>query len=554
MVAIPSLLAAIQRDAEDMETTKYILEIFLQICGGIEDAIDVEGSHTAIATAVAVDGNKEVGTVKGATATEFCEIILKDDGIVPLLIEDLKNETLYLRYNILQLLQIFSKRSHEKLISSIMSPGSGAISVLVDLIGDDREVIRNELLLLLIDLTKTNAQIQRIAVLEGAIEKLWGLVEITDAGLFSSDVLVEDCLKTVKNLLNYNPFNQNYFRESESFPKLTSILAPKDLPLSKVKWTTQTCKNVVAFLDLFSILCYQEHPKLNAVQGSMIRIKIIDPILAIISILEIPISVKAAALRALACLLWKNLSIQNTLAHAIFPSSFLNARPCPTILLIIKTALEPSISSELQLAALFCIDAYLIENKEGQIVIASTFKSPRVDGSPSGQADLSAGSIIIDALLDLHYAKKHSHRTWYAALLMCHVIRDNEQCKQLSSSFRTVSHTDVSDKADGEEDEIAELFQKILSLISEALKDDRLYRETIGYLILLCTWLRRSPQMVAKFMCEGSNVQLLIELFNQNSVLHPILQASAAILFSICLLDQPAATAGASDERSQFTQ
>lgn len=61
-------------------------------------------------------------------------------------------------------------------------------------------------LLLLISLTESNADLQKIVAFENAFERL--LAIIADEGAISGGIIVQDCLQLVQNLLRYNVSNQ----------------------------------------------------------------------------------------------------------------------------------------------------------------------------------------------------------------------------------------------------------------------------------------------------------------------------------------------------------
>ena len=85
------------------------------------------------------------------------------------------------------------------------------VSRLMDILVDPREVLRNDVLLLLIQLTKGNANLQKIVAFENAFDKLVDIIqseEYSDGG-----IVVEDCLRLMLNLLRNNPSNQTFFRE-----------------------------------------------------------------------------------------------------------------------------------------------------------------------------------------------------------------------------------------------------------------------------------------------------------------------------------------------------
>lgn len=72
-------------------------------------------------------------------------------------------------------------------------------------------------LLLLITLTQTNADIQKIVAFENAFERLFQI--IIEEGASDGGIVVQDCMNLVHNLLRYNTSNQvgNPSRKSNVF-------------------------------------------------------------------------------------------------------------------------------------------------------------------------------------------------------------------------------------------------------------------------------------------------------------------------------------------------
>jgi len=69
-------------------------------------------------------------------------------------------------------------------------------------------------LLLLISLTESNADLQKIVAFENAFERLLAIIE--EEGAISGGIIVQDCLQLVQNLLRYNVSNQvrsSFFKE-----------------------------------------------------------------------------------------------------------------------------------------------------------------------------------------------------------------------------------------------------------------------------------------------------------------------------------------------------
>jgi len=69
-------------------------------------------------------------------------------------------------------------------------------------------------LLLLIQLTKGNANIQKIVAFENAFDRLFDV--ISEEGYSDGGIVVEDCLLLMLNLLRNNTSNQNFFKEGMS--------------------------------------------------------------------------------------------------------------------------------------------------------------------------------------------------------------------------------------------------------------------------------------------------------------------------------------------------
>ena len=60
-------------------------------------------------------------------------------------------------------------------LQAILAAPMGVVR-LMDMVSDGREAIRNEALLLLVGLTRTNADIQKIAAFEGAFDALLSII------------------------------------------------------------------------------------------------------------------------------------------------------------------------------------------------------------------------------------------------------------------------------------------------------------------------------------------------------------------------------------------
>ncbi|KAL2855886.1 hypothetical protein BJY01DRAFT_195644 [Aspergillus pseudoustus] len=118
--------------------------------------------------------------------------------------------------------QISSARS-ERTQECILTAPLG-IPRLVGALGDSREPVRNEALLLLIALTPASEEFQKLVAFENAFESICLLIE-TEGGLIHGSEVIEDCLSLLANLLRLNIPNQSYFRETGCIQRLAKLLA-----------------------------------------------------------------------------------------------------------------------------------------------------------------------------------------------------------------------------------------------------------------------------------------------------------------------------------------
>jgi hypothetical protein len=118
-----------------------------------------------------------------------------------------------------------------------------AISKLMDLLLDSREIIRNDTLIVLQNLTKGHSNIQKIVAFENGFERLLEIID--NEGFNDGGVVVEDCLNLIINLLKSNSSNQNFFKEGNFIKRLCKYFEfnNNDSNESQV-WHEQKCKNI----------------------------------------------------------------------------------------------------------------------------------------------------------------------------------------------------------------------------------------------------------------------------------------------------------------------
>jgi hypothetical protein len=141
------------------------------------------------------------------------------------------------------------------------------ISRLMDLLSDSREIIRNESVLVLLNLTRGNAQIQKIVAFENAYDHLLDIM--VAEGLSDGGIVVEDCILLIQSLLKSNNSNQNFFRETSKIPRLVPFfeLNLPAKPGTALSWDLQKINNILQMLKLVRLLVSPVNPQ-QATSGS----------------------------------------------------------------------------------------------------------------------------------------------------------------------------------------------------------------------------------------------------------------------------------------------
>lgn len=195
---------------------------------------------------------------------QFTEMFAKDSDNIAIIFEILDDFTFQTRWSAVKFLKALVENQKNTLQDCVLQTPRG-ISILMDLITDSREVIRNDVILLLTKLIDSNANIQKIIVFESGFDHI---LEIIDSeGAIEGGIVVEDCLNLLLNLLETNSSNQNFFKEANYIKNLTKyfdlrttnsndngIGSDLDRDNSAANWTVQKSTNLSLLLRLLRAL------------------------------------------------------------------------------------------------------------------------------------------------------------------------------------------------------------------------------------------------------------------------------------------------------------
>ncbi|ORX70678.1 hypothetical protein DL89DRAFT_266846 [Linderina pennispora] len=419
--------------------------------------------------------------------------------------------------------------SGEQVQQAVLVSPTG-VGRLVDLLTDQRDIIRNEGIQLLIAMTESNADIQKIVAFENAFDHLLAIVG--EEGGVRGNIVVQDCLQLLHNLLNYNISNQNFFRETSGIQRLPDLLITDPSQTAGAaqhgqpdngedfEWTAQHARNMLVVLDVIRMLIQPGNTNTESNQTAMQQNGIIPPLLQLALAYEAPSSVRAQALYAIGDIIRMHAANQGlfqriliTAAQADDDSEDASAKaiPEPAVAIVIRLAVGARPSSVptneyyiVRSAAAYLVQAYVGGNPDAQLALAATLTPP--DGTGSlGNPDThqSAGSLIVSVLLDWRdTGNDDAWRVWHASLL-------------LSTVLRGALRVSLGDESKGEDP--LPLINELLSQARHATQESGDARICIALLALVCVWVVDFPQAVTTLLDESSNTSFLVEQINGSS-------------------------------------
>ncbi|KAG5463132.1 MAG: p115 like vesicle tethering protein, partial [Olpidium bornovanus] len=408
----------------------------------------------------------------------------------------------------------------------------------------------SEGLLLLISLTHSNADIQKIIAFENAFERL--LAIIAEQGGADGDIIVQDCLQLIHNLLRYNVSNQvgigvarsesNFFRETNCIQRIPVIL-----PTMNDDWPEQKVYNAVHLLRLIRVLVVPGNTTTVANQQfarTGVKLRTAGAIGG-----SSPLNSASDMRRSSAA------GPPPGGEPATFEPAFLTlvsvatgdhrdeitTRAAAAYAFEVREALRQiggltSVFSLVRLLAGNC-QCYVLQNADAQIALTSTLNATPEDNPNVGHEglrlvpQLPALRIILSALLHADTSRKDPYRAWFAATMFAHMIWDNEQCKDLALG------TSFGDVSSGEEpvsllDTLGHKLQVLFRTGGDA-------RVLVALMCQLSVWLYEHEPSVTNGAHTDETSRLvptqIIEIITKSSNVDPLVQGMAAFLLGVVL-------------------
>ncbi|XP_069486680.1 general vesicular transport factor p115 isoform X2 [Ambystoma mexicanum] len=486
--AMEHLINVLQADRSDSEIIGYALDTLYNV---ISNDMEEQEENSQVQA-------DDLGS-------QFAEILIKQQDNVTLLLSLLEEFDFHVRWPGVKLLTTLLKQQGPPVQQIILVIPMG-VSRLMDLLADSREVIRNDGLLLLQQLTKSNAAIQKIVAFENAFERLLDIV--TDEGNSDGGIVVEDCLLLLVNLLKNNNSNQNFFKEGSYIQRMKPWFEVGD---DNSGWSAQKVTNLHLMLQLVRVLVSPMNPPgaTSSCQKSMFQCGLLQQLCTILMATGVPADILTETINTVSEVIRGCQINQDYFASVNAPSN----PPRPAIVVLLMSMVNERQPFVLRCAVLYCFQCFLYKNQKGQGEIVATLLPSTIDAN-----SVSAGQLLCGGLFSTD-----SLSNWCAAVALAHALHENSTQKE--QLLRVQLATSIGNPP-------VSLLQQCTNILSQGSK----IQTRVGLLMLLCTWLSNCPIAVAHFLHNPRNVPFLTGQISENlGEEEQLVQGLCALLLGISI-------------------
>ncbi|XP_026818724.1 general vesicular transport factor p115 [Rhopalosiphum maidis] len=489
-----ALCQVLQQDRADAEIASYALDTLRLI---MHNEIYEEEE---IPDVTAKDSHK--------LGERFTEIFIKKKENVGLVLDYLEEFDFHVRWPALQLLLLLLTNKAKDVQEMILVSPMG-VSKLIDMLSDSREVIRNNSVLLLTLLTKSNANIQKILAFENAFDRLFDVIQ--EEGNADGGIVVQDCLNLMLTLLRNNISTQNFFKEGNFISRILPLL---QLPAVD-EWPIQRINNVHSVLQIIRTLVSPTNPAqaTSSCQQAMYTSGILKAICDLLIANGVPRNPLTEAIYTVAEL------IRGHNDNQLFLESVKSyeSPPKDILLLLLCTMLSDKQPFDMRCAVLYVFQCFLYRNDFGKMKIVQKLLP----------LEKEVTETCISNLLCRGLFNKEPLNSWFSAVVLSHALIDNPEGKEKLLNVKLSSS----------DNDPPSLLQQIVSSIQT--NDKAQFK--IGYLMFLSTWFAHCSLAVESFLKINTGIPYFITQTNrlENEEIEEIVSGLSTFIMGICLAFNP---------------
>ncbi|CAM6096716.1 unnamed protein product [Calypogeia fissa] len=509
-----------------------------------EDIDMLRGGLETLLAAVSSDGPPQEGQGQMMPHIVNSELFAREPDGVALILSLLDEVDFYVRYYTLQVLTALLTHSPGRLQEVILATPHGIIR-LMDMM-QEREVIRNEALLLLTYLTREAEEIQKIVVFEGAFEKIFAM--ISEEGGSEGGIIVQDCLELLNNLIRNNPSNQVFLRETFGLQQVAGLL--KLRKGSADGFSEQKSVNLLCALETVTLLLAGspnsapgKDPNVIANQTLLCQNKLLDMLLALC--VEGRVSAVAIRCSALRCI--GDLVVVHSKNRDFLGSKIVGEEPDaePALHGVLRVLLRTSNINEC-IAADYVFKCFCEGNPDGQTMLASTITplphaNTRANQPSEEEQHISFGSMLVRALISSD-GRNDLEASCRAASVLSHILKDNVQCKERVINIPLEIPSSAMAPTELLMPRCVRYLAAAAPPASDGLSSSQggsIWLQPV-LLRLLVTWLAECPSAVAALLEPAAHLPFLVELLSSSRSPASVHVAGlAAVLLGECIIYNP---------------
>ncbi|GMT23628.1 hypothetical protein PFISCL1PPCAC_14925 [Pristionchus fissidentatus] len=479
---------------------------------------------------VAVLSSDDESTDEDDLGERLAQEMLRKGPFIPSILSAVDQYDFSVRRAGIQLLSSLLRHRGSEVQNLVMQQAMG-ITKLVDLLHETREVIRNEAVLMLCELSRSNSQVQQLLAYDNAFTLLF---DVVDAEPFDS-IVIEDCLFGILNLLRKNSMNQQLFRENNLIPRLGIILhqflygnddedqgegMPNDsVPTSAENWAKQRTANVIFLLQILRALVAPDNAAgiTHTAQKAMHQAKMLAELCRVLlSEMGVGVDVLTETVVAVAEIIRGNYTNQEYFASTSLETEDGGVRPSLIVLLVSMTSEKQPF--KLRCAVFYCLLSYLHDNEFAKTKMIETL----LPTSQPEHSSLTPGSLICQAL-----SSGEPIQSWFGCISLLHCLLDIDHLRdQLLRVQLTV-----------QVDETMGLLHHVTQLLISL--GNRRPQSRAGLLQLLGCWLHDSPRVVSSFVAHDEilhhlTAQMLDECGEGSESEQQVLRGLIAFILLTC--------------------
>ncbi|XP_063537354.1 general vesicular transport factor p115 isoform X2 [Cydia strobilella] len=491
--------------AHGMDTLKQVLELDRADNETINYALDTLNNVMYPTQFEEEEDNPHVPMNIGE---QFTEMFIKDHHNIQLVLDLLDEFDFRVRLSAVQLLtSLLTNRPKD--IQEIILVKPMGVSKMMDLLGDPREVIRNETLLLLIKLTRGNANIQKIVAFENAFDRLFDIV--STEGFSDGGIIVEDCLLLMLNLLKNNSSNINFFKEGSYIQKMLPMFNTPD-ESEDYGWSPQKVSNVHCMLQIVRTLVSPSNAIqiISSCQKIMKNVGLLDALCNILMASGVPADILTETINTVGEVIRGDVVNQEFMGNVMAPSN----PPRPAIVVLLMSMVNEKQPFSLRCAVLYCFQCYLYHNEMSQASLVQTLLPSSSDVSSLTSGHLLCGGLFSSDVLS----------NWFAAVALTHALIENPGQKE--QLLRVLLATNIGSAP------VSLLHQCTLTL-----QQTTKLQPKVALLMLLSQWTAHCPAAVSAFLKVPGGVGYLVNqtCSNEHDENEYLLQGLSAFLLAICI-------------------